>query len=534
MGAKIQNVFHSIIIIVTLKTFIFIIIRFTLQNVLPLCFISKITNINTNNMKKIIVLVIAIFAISITNAQWQQTSFNNCGVKTITVKDNNIFIGSCKVYKSPDNGSNWVLSNTGIANDSCWVDIGVNSFVVSGNKIFAGTDIGGIFLSTDNGNSWNVVNANLPYNLNYGLLYTQVLNFAIKDTNIFAGTWGGIYLSTNNGNSWNLLTGLVDVNSSLLTIDALAIKDNTIFAYGYNGSGPGSLYKSLDNGISWTLTGYTNNVDINSIAFIDSTILIGTISHGVLLSTDNGVSWTTTTGLPVGTCIYSLIVNGNNIFAGTGQGFGAVYLSSDKGASWTSMNGGLPDLESILDFVINDGYIFASSAYSGVWRRPLSDFMPDTITTFANPTVGGTISGGGICTFNQSCTVKATANPGYVFTNWTETDTVASTDTSYSFNVIVNRTLVANFASIQGIDSYSFNNSVYIYPNPAKENLTIETNNINTEQRLEIVNLIGQTVYTNIINKKATINTSAFANGVYILKLSSDKETVVRKFVKED
>ena len=74
--------------------------------------------------------------------------------------------------------------------------------------------------------------------------------------------------------------------------------------------------------------------------------------------------------------------------------------------------------------------------------------------------------------------------------------------------------------------------TVNLYPNPTKDNLTIETN-FNKEQRLEILNLIGQTVYTTNINKKATINTSAFANGVYILKLSSDKETVVRKFVKE-
>ena len=56
---------------------------------------------------------------------------------------------------------------------------------------------------------------------------------------------------------------------------------------------------------------------------------------------------------------------------------------------------------------------------------------------------------------------------------------------------------------------------------------------VNKEQKLEILNLIGQTVYTNSINKKATINISAFAIGVYILKLSSDKETFVRKFVKE-
>ena len=57
--------------------------------------------------------------------------------------------------------------------------------------------------------------------------------------------------------------------------------------------------------------------------------------------------------------------------------------------------------------------------------------------------------------------------------------------------------------------------------------------NLNTQQKIEISNLMGQTIYTYYIYNKATINTSAFAKGVYILKLNSDKETVVRKIVKE-
>ena len=83
-----------------------------------------------------------------------------------------------------------------------------------------------------------------------------------------------------------------------------------------------------------------------------------------------------------------------------------------------------------------------------------------------------------------------------------------------------------------GIDESNLIDHIAVYPNPAKEELIIETN-LNTEQRLEIVNLIGQTIYTTYIYRKGIINTSAFAKGVYILKLSSDKETVVRKFVKE-
>ena len=68
-----------------------------------------------------------------------------------------------------------------------------------------------------------------------------------------------------------------------------------------------------------------------------------------------------------------------------------------------------------------------------------------TINVSANPTNGGTVTGGG--TYNQgaSCTVSATANTGYTFTNWTENGSVVSTQANYTFTVTGNRTLVANF-----------------------------------------------------------------------------------------
>ena len=72
-----------------------------------------------------------------------------------------------------------------------------------------------------------------------------------------------------------------------------------------------------------------------------------------------------------------------------------------------------------------------------------------TISVSANPTNGGTVSGGGTYQQGQSCTVHATANTGYTFTNWTENGTVVSTQAQYSFTVTGNRTLVANFTQQQ-------------------------------------------------------------------------------------
>ena len=68
-----------------------------------------------------------------------------------------------------------------------------------------------------------------------------------------------------------------------------------------------------------------------------------------------------------------------------------------------------------------------------------------TVNVSANPTIGGSVAGGGTYNQGQSCTVTATPNAGYTFTNWTENGNVVSTNRNYTFTVTGNRTLVANF-----------------------------------------------------------------------------------------
>jgi hypothetical protein len=77
----------------------------------------------------------------------------------------------------------------------------------------------------------------------------------------------------------------------------------------------------------------------------------------------------------------------------------------------------------------------------------------------ASPTNGGTVTGGGTYQQGQSCTVSATANSGYTFTNWTENGNVVSTNANYTFTVTGNRTLVANFT----VQSYT----ISVSANPA-------------------------------------------------------------------
>ncbi len=68
-----------------------------------------------------------------------------------------------------------------------------------------------------------------------------------------------------------------------------------------------------------------------------------------------------------------------------------------------------------------------------------------TITASASPAAGGTISGAGTYEEGETVTLRATANSGYDFVNWSEDGSAISSSASYSFTAAADRTLVANF-----------------------------------------------------------------------------------------
>ena len=67
------------------------------------------------------------------------------------------------------------------------------------------------------------------------------------------------------------------------------------------------------------------------------------------------------------------------------------------------------------------------------------------IAVSANPAKAGTVSGGGEYQYGEACTVTATPNMGYMFTGWTEDGVAVSSEPTFSFSVVAERNLVANF-----------------------------------------------------------------------------------------
>ena len=70
-----------------------------------------------------------------------------------------------------------------------------------------------------------------------------------------------------------------------------------------------------------------------------------------------------------------------------------------------------------------------------------------TISATSNSELGGLVNGNGQYIENTTCTLKAIANPGNAFLNWTKDGVVVSYDATYSFTVTASCCYTANFTS---------------------------------------------------------------------------------------
>jgi len=103
---------------------------------------------------------------------------------------------------------------------------------------------------------------------------------------------------------------------------------------------------------------------------------------------------------------------------------------------------------------------------------------------------------------------------------------------SNMFNLYIDDILID--VMITGINNL-YNAEFQIYPNPCIDEVIIEHSNISKEEiKYEIQNISGKQI-TQLIskNEKVKILVSNFSDGIYILKITSNKGVVVKKLVKQ-
>ena len=184
-------------------------------------------------------------------------------------------------------------------------------------------------------------------------------------------------------------------------------------------------------------------------------------------------------------------------------------------------NGSVVSTEASYSFTVTNG------------RNLTANFTLQTIeiTTSIEPTEGGTVTGGGTFNYGDEVTIAVVTNEDWAFQNWTENGTVVSEDKTFTFIATANRNFVANLMYTESIGEQG-NHTLVLYPNPVNDKLTIEAENaIGT---VEIYNLIGTLVYSQKgCDNKLEINTSNLQNGIYFIRMTNDKVSETRRFVKE-
>ncbi|MEO0079374.1 MAG: hypothetical protein ABIK44_01690 [candidate division WOR-3 bacterium] len=184
--------------------------------------------------------------------------------------------------------------------------------------VFAGSDVGGIYKSTDYGRSWRIVNTGLT-----DYYIERIVPHPHQSGIIYAGTWGGVHKSTDGGETWQpKRTGFPPSGMYNYTAPVAALLiDPHNPATLYAGIGmprlghtdinrwrpvptKGAIFKSIDYGESWRMI---RNTGIDTTALISALVadpvhtgVIYAVAHtGVYKSTDGGETWAArNAGLP--------------------------------------------------------------------------------------------------------------------------------------------------------------------------------------------------------------------------------------------
>lgn len=264
-----------------------------------------------------------------------------------------------------------------------------NSVVSIQDFVYAASD-DGVYFSNDHGDSWSQINTGLG-NLDIrSIAIGWVYDYAAQggfggyvydsNTPILVATANGIYSSVIASSTWSdSMTGLTDTDVRDIEFDIYETTDGGLYTLTVYASTPSGVFRSDDNGASWSLQ--NTNMSSESVKRIatdwsNGTIFAVTDSNKVYTSTlysasgySADESWSLEFSDPGTTTedINLLDPNGGNFWLATNKGI----LKSDiSGTNWQTVNIGLGT--STVNSVSSDHYdpniAYAALSEHGVYR----------------------------------------------------------------------------------------------------------------------------------------------------------------------
>jgi choice-of-anchor A domain-containing protein/uncharacterized repeat protein (TIGR01451 family) len=398
----------------------------------------------------------------------------------------------------------------------------------SGGTGTSGTGTGNSGVSVSTGGSWANVCSFSQGQIVYALLYDE--------SSIYAGITGGkIYKSTDNGTTWTLINSGMNVSFiwSLLKSSSsiLAATENGVYIY---------------NGTTWTLTSL-NGKDVHALTVNGNSIYAGTWGFGIFKSNDSGATWDTcNSGLDSALMVQSLTVYNGSIFAGT---VGGGLFKSTNGSSWTKAVCGY---QSIWSLGSTSSAIFAGTYGDGLYKSvdggsnfvkltslPVS-YIYNIMTDTSGKIYVSSLTNGVFVSADNGVIWNALGMGGYnvsaLMVNPTTSDVYAGTKagTVYKMSGIQTTTGTTGVAGVPKEFILSQN-----YPNPFNPstmiNFSVAKAGLVT---IKVYNILGKEIVTLVNEQKSagdySVQFSAnrgYASGVYFYRMQAGSFVQTKKLL---
>ncbi|MBK9452394.1 MAG: T9SS type A sorting domain-containing protein [Bacteroidetes bacterium] len=220
----------------------------------------------------------------------------------------------------------------------------------------------GVYVTTDDGTSWQQRNNGLGADTNVVFVYPLANGVGLAviwpNNSIYK-----LYRSTDLGLNWSFVQSYTGYPSG-----ATAVSQTE--AYFSTGS---TMYKSTDNGATWVDLSSSNTYPIGFFAILQNGDMVARGSDTLIRSTDHGVNWTPiqTVGLPAmsngGNALYK--APGDTLYT-TVNAMNGIHYSADGGTTWATTGTGITYPTQLFQNQIvmsKGGYLFASPS-SDIWR----------------------------------------------------------------------------------------------------------------------------------------------------------------------
>lgn len=324
---------------------------------------------------------------------------------------NTIYAAGDQLYKSIDNGVNWVEITTGLPSTNVQrIALGVSAanpdYVYALYGKSSDQSFLGMYRSTNSGTSFSL-RASTPNLLGYetdgldnGGQAFYDLSIAVSPTNANIVTTGGVnhWQSVDGGTTWTNLSYWAsgEVHADIHEINYLPGNSTTMFS-----CNDGGIFKSTDNGDNFI--DISNNISIAQVvgiglsATVGTTIVNGSQDNGTNLKT--GSSWANIYGGDGGECfidptnpniIYMQYVNGD------------FRRSNDGGITNTAITSGLPSGFDFYSTWIMDPVNPNKLFMGGIPTLYTSTNQGDLWTALGTPNGSGSIKGIAVAPSNTS------------------------------------------------------------------------------------------------------------------------------------